>query len=106
MSGGPLFCLAAVLTATSADGCRTEWVVSVVGLGGGLGQGAEGMAEKVDGLVLEAEANTVAVTPMCARPNSSLMTTSSTPCSRRSVAVEVPQSWNLPPAGGSGGARR
>jgi hypothetical protein len=42
------------LTATSGDGCRTKRRV-VVGLGGGLRQRLEGVAEEVDGLALEAD---------------------------------------------------
>jgi hypothetical protein len=46
------------LTVTSADGCCTKrWVVAVVGIGGGLGGLAEGAAEEVDGVALEAEAD-------------------------------------------------
>jgi hypothetical protein len=46
------------LTATSADGIRTErWFVAVVGLAGDLGGMAEGVTKKVDGVALEAEAD-------------------------------------------------
>jgi len=46
------------LTATSADGCCTKWRgVAVVGVGGGLGELAEGAPEEVDGVTLEAEAD-------------------------------------------------
>jgi len=46
------------LTATSADGCCTNWrIVPVVGLGGGLWEVAEGVSEEVDGLALEAESD-------------------------------------------------
>jgi len=44
------------LTATSADGCCTKWwFVAVVGSGDGLAGVAEGVAEEVDGVALEAE---------------------------------------------------
>jgi hypothetical protein len=47
------------LTATSADVDYTSWRVAavVVGFGGGVGEVAEGVAEEVDGLALEAEAD-------------------------------------------------
>jgi hypothetical protein len=46
------------LTATSADGnCAERWVVVAVGLAGALGGVAEGMAEEVDGVSLEAESD-------------------------------------------------
>jgi hypothetical protein len=46
------------LTATSADGCCTKrWFVAVVGPGVGLDGVAEGVAEEVDGVALEAESN-------------------------------------------------
>ena len=46
------------MTATSADGgCAEGWFVAVVGLGGGLGGVAEGVAEEVDGVALEAESD-------------------------------------------------
>ena len=44
------------MTATSVDGgCTKRWFVAVVGSGGGLGGVAEGVAEEVDGVALEAE---------------------------------------------------
>jgi hypothetical protein len=43
------------LTATSAHGCCAKWQVAVVGLVGGLGGVAEGVAKEVDGVALEAE---------------------------------------------------
>jgi hypothetical protein len=46
------------LTATSADGCCTKWwFVAVVGLLDGLGRASEGVAEEVDGVAVEAEAD-------------------------------------------------
>jgi hypothetical protein len=46
------------LTATSADGCCTKrWFVAVVGSAGGLLGVAEGVAEEVDGVALEAESD-------------------------------------------------
>ena len=52
---GLLGCLTAVVMATSADRCCTKWrFVAVVGSGGGV---AEGVAEEVDGVALEAEAD-------------------------------------------------
>lgn len=44
------------MTATSADGGSDEgWFLAVVGLAGGLGGVAEGVAEEVDGVALESE---------------------------------------------------
>ena len=46
------------MTATSADGCRTErWFVAVVGPGDRFCGVAEGVAEEVDGVALEAESD-------------------------------------------------
>jgi hypothetical protein len=46
------------LTATSADGCCTSgWFVAVVGPSSGLSGVAEGVAEEVDGVALEAESD-------------------------------------------------
>ena len=46
------------MTATSADGCCTSgWFIAVVGSGGGRGGVAEGVAEEVDGVALEAESD-------------------------------------------------
>ena len=44
------------MTATSADGCYTEWrFVAVVGSGDELGGGAQCASEEVDGVAVEAE---------------------------------------------------
>lgn len=46
------------MTATSADGCCTKWrFVAVVGPYRGLGGFAEGVAEEVDDVALEAESD-------------------------------------------------
>lgn len=48
--------LPGLLTATSADGCRTKWrIVAVAGLRTVLRRVAEGTAEGVDGFAPEAE---------------------------------------------------
>ena len=49
------------MTATSADGCCTKrWFVPAVGSGGGPVGVAEGVAEDVDGVALEAELESLA----------------------------------------------
>ncbi|MDH6128398.1 hypothetical protein P3T39_005381 [Kitasatospora sp. GP82] len=86
------------MTATSADGCCTKWrVVAVIGQAGGLGGIAEGVAEEVYSVALEAEPDVGIHRRGDADVGVSeeflLMTTSSTPCSRRRVAVEWRRSW-------------